>query len=83
MYSFLSITILEMISHNISEVPPPIGPSLLSRYNLAMVYRDDERLKEAAAELKRVVELDRLVSYPGLESDTAMLAEVEAELNGS
>ena len=35
LYSFLSITILAMISLSISEVPPPIGPKRLSLNILA------------------------------------------------
>jgi len=52
----------------------------ITRYNMAMIYRQQGRLAEAVAELKRVVELDRLVQRPELESDLEMLARVEAEL---
>ena len=53
----------------------------VTRYNIAIVYWARGHLAEAAAELRRVVELDRLVSHPDLESDMAVLAVVEAELN--
>jgi tetratricopeptide (TPR) repeat protein len=54
----------------------------VTRYNLAMVYRAEGRLAEAAVELRRVVELDRLVQSPDLKADEAMLARVEGELGG-
>ena len=47
---------------------------------MAMIYRAQGRLQEAVTELRRVVDLDRQVQHPDLESDLAMLAEVEAEL---
>jgi hypothetical protein len=50
---------------------------------MAMVLRASGRLAEAVAQLKRTVELDRLVQHPDLESDMAVLAEVEEELVGS
>jgi hypothetical protein len=61
------------------EVGGRAGESV-TRYNLAMVYRAQGQLAESVAELKRVVELDRLMQHPELESDMAMLAQVEAEL---
>ena len=45
-----------------------------------MIYRELGHLEEALAALNQVVELDQLVQNPDLESDTAMLAQVEAEL---
>jgi tetratricopeptide (TPR) repeat protein len=61
------------------EVGDRYGESV-TRYNVAMIYRAQGRLAEAVAELKRVVELDRLVQHPDLESHVATLARVEAEL---
>ncbi len=52
----------------------------ITRYNMATIYRAEGRLAEAVAQLKRVVELDRLVQHPDLESDMALLAQVQAEL---
>ena len=46
---------------------------------MATVYRTEGRLAEAVAQLERVVELDRLVQHPDLESDMAFLAQVQAE----
>ena len=62
------------------EVGDRAGESI-TRYNMALIYRAEGRLAEAVVELRRVVELDRLVQHPDLESDMALLAEVEAELN--
>ncbi|MDP2936784.1 MAG: tetratricopeptide repeat protein, partial [Dehalococcoidia bacterium] len=61
------------------EVGDRYGESV-TRYNLAMLYRDLGRLPEAVAELKKVVELDKLVQHPDLEADRAMLDQVEQEL---
>ena len=60
------------------EVGDRYGESI-TRYNMATVYRTEGRLAEAVAQLERVVELDRLVQYPDLESDMAFLAQVQAE----
>ena len=54
----------------------------VTRYNMAMIYRAEGRYSEAVAQLRQVVELDRMVQHPDLESDMAMLAEMEAELRG-
>jgi tetratricopeptide (TPR) repeat protein len=51
-----------------------------TRYNIAMVHRGAGRLVEAVAELELVVALDAAVQHPDLESDTAMLEQVRAEL---
>ena len=61
------------------EVGDRAGESV-TRYNMAYVYRVQGHLAEAVAQLRRVVELDRMVQHPDLESDMALLAEVEAEL---
>ena len=61
------------------EVGDRAGESI-TRYNIAMIYHGQERFSLAVAELQRVVELDRLVQRPELESDMALLAQVEAEL---
>lgn len=66
----------------VEEVGDRYGQSI-TRYNMAMIYREQGRLAEAVAELKRVVELDRLVQHPDLKSPMAMLAQVEAELTGA
>ena len=63
----------------LEEVEDRSGESV-TRYNMAMIYRSGGRLEEAVEELRRVVELDELVSHPDLESDRAMLAQVEQEL---
>ena len=52
----------------------------VTRFNIAMVFRGLGRLVEAVAELEVVVVLDRAVGHPDLESDTAMLEQVRAEL---
>lgn len=51
-----------------------------TRLQMAKILRDKGLLAEAIAHLKRVVELDVAVQYPDVESDMALLQEVEAEL---
>jgi tetratricopeptide (TPR) repeat protein len=51
-----------------------------TRFNLALLYRAQDRLVEAVAELRQVVALESLVGHPDLESDAALLAQVEREL---
>jgi Tetratricopeptide repeat len=55
----------------------------VTRYNMAMVYRDAGRLMEAVTELELVVGLQTAVQHPDLEADTAMLEKVRAELLAS
>ena len=55
----------------------------VTRYNIAMVYRGAGRLADAVAELEVVVELDRAVQHPDLAADTAVLAQIQAQLYGS
>ncbi len=45
-----------------------------------MIFRAEGRLGEAVRELEVVVELDSRVEHPDLESDTAMLNQVKAEM---
>ena len=52
----------------------------VTRYNVAMIHRARGELGRAVAELERVVELDRQVSHPDLQSDTEMLHQVRREL---
>jgi tetratricopeptide (TPR) repeat protein len=52
----------------------------ITRYNIATIYRENGRLAKSVAELSRVVEIDRLTEDPDLESDSALLAQVEEEL---
>jgi short-subunit dehydrogenase len=52
----------------------------VTRYNLAMIHRDQGDLGRAIAELEQVVELDRQVSHPDLQADTEMLQQVHQEL---
>jgi tetratricopeptide (TPR) repeat protein len=54
-----------------------------TRFNLAMIYRAQGRLREAVEELKQVVELDQLIQSPDLESDRAVLAQVQEEIGAS
>jgi tetratricopeptide (TPR) repeat protein len=54
----------------------------VTRYNVAMVYRARGELERAVAELERVVELDRLVEHPDLQSDTKILERIRQELRG-
>ena len=61
------------------EVGDRAGESV-TRYNMAMIYRDQGKLQSAVEELRQVVELDTLVQGPDLESDKAMLAQLEEEL---
>jgi hypothetical protein len=55
----------------------------VTRYNIAMALRAGGDLAGAVAELEVVVALDAQVGHPDLESDTAMLHQVRAELDGS
>ena len=48
----------------------------VTRYNVAMIHRAQGDLGRAVAELEQVVELDRQVSHPDLQSDTEMLHRV-------
>ena len=52
----------------------------VTRYNMAMIHRAQGELGRAVAELEQVVELDRQVSHPDLQSDTEMLHRVRQEL---
>ena len=52
----------------------------VTRYNIAMIQRARGNLVEAVAELEQVVELDRQVQHPDLESDTRMLQQIREEL---
>jgi tetratricopeptide (TPR) repeat protein len=51
----------------------------VTRYNLAMLYRAQGQLAEAVAALRQVVALDTQVQHPDLESDQAMLRQLEQE----
>jgi tetratricopeptide (TPR) repeat protein len=64
------------------EVGDRAGESV-TRYNLAMIYRAQGKLREAVEELKQVVELDELVQSPDLESDRAVLVQVQEEIGAS
>ena len=55
----------------------------VTRYNVAMICRAQRELGRAVAELEQVVELDRQVSHPDLQSDTEMLQRVRQELASS
>ena len=55
----------------------------MTRYNVAMIHRAQGELGRAVAELEQVVELDRQVSHPDLQSDTEMLHRVRQELASS
>ena len=55
----------------------------MTRYNVAMIHRAQGELGRAVAELEQVVELDRQVGHPDLQSDTEMLDRVRQELAGS
>ena len=50
-----------------------------TRYNMAVIYRVQGELERAITQLREVVALDRQVQHPDLESDLALLKEVEAE----
>ena len=52
----------------------------VTRFNIALALRELGRLLDAVAELEVVVELDRAVGHPELESDTEFLEQVRAEL---
>jgi hypothetical protein len=52
----------------------------VTRYNMAMIYRAQGELGQAVAEQEQVVELDRQVGHPDLQSDTEMLHRVRQEL---
>jgi tetratricopeptide (TPR) repeat protein len=54
----------------------------VTRYNMAMIHRAQGELGRAVAELEQVVELDRQVGHPDLQSDTEMLHRVRQELAG-
>jgi hypothetical protein len=51
----------------------------VTRYNMAMMWRRQGQLSEAVEALRRVVALDEQTQHPDLESDTAMLRQVEQE----
>jgi tetratricopeptide (TPR) repeat protein len=51
-----------------------------TRFNLAMLHRSQGRLEQAVAELRQVVALEGLAGHPDLDSDSALLAQVEREL---
>ena len=55
----------------------------VTRYNVAKIHHAQGELGRAVAELERVVELDRQVAHPDLQSDTEMLRRVRQELAGS
>lgn len=60
-----------------------LGSPLLEitvRYNLALTFRSQGKIAEAIAELRRVVELERLIEHPDLAGDSAFLAQLEGEL---
>jgi tetratricopeptide (TPR) repeat protein len=60
------------------EVGDRAGESV-TWYNLAMIYRVQGQFAEAVAALRQVVALDQQVQHPDLESDQAMLHQVEQE----
>jgi tetratricopeptide (TPR) repeat protein len=55
----------------------------VTRYNVAMIHRDQGELGRAVVELEQVVELNRQVGHPDLKSDTEMLRRVRQELASS
>ena len=55
----------------------------MTRYNVAMIHRAEGEPARAVAELEQVVELDRQVGHPDLQSDTEMLHRVRQELASS
>jgi hypothetical protein len=55
----------------------------VTRFNVAMIHRAEGELGRAVAELERVVELDRQVSRPDLQSDIEVLDRVRQELGSS
>jgi hypothetical protein len=55
----------------------------VTRYNMAMIHRAQGELDRAVAELGQMVELDRQVGHPDLQSDTEMLHRVRQELANS
>jgi tetratricopeptide (TPR) repeat protein len=61
------------------EVGDQAGEAV-TRFNIGEIYRRDGRLAEAVEQFRRCVELDEAVQHPDLESDRAVLREVEAEL---
>lgn len=46
---------------------------------MAMIYRAQGHLAEAVEALRKVVELDEQRQHPDLESDTAILRQIEQE----
>ena len=56
------------------------GAGVLSR---AVIHRAQGEFDRAVAELEQVVELDRQVGHPDLQSDTEMLHRVRQELASS
>jgi tetratricopeptide (TPR) repeat protein len=51
-----------------------------ARFNLALLYRAQGRLDQAVAEMRRAVVLEGQAGHPDLESDSALLAQLEREL---
>ena len=52
------------------------------RYDSAMIYHERGELRKCIAEMKRVVELDRLLKSPDLDADLALLREIEDHITG-
>ena len=63
---------------SVREVGDRAGEAV-TRYNIAMIHRADGDLDRAISELELVVDLDRQVGHPDLESDTATLERVRRE----
>ena len=55
----------------------------VTRFNLAMVYQSLGELDEAEAQMLLVVEIDEASGHPDLESDSAVLADIQAQLRHS
>jgi hypothetical protein len=55
----------------------------VTRFNIAMIHRAAGRFEDAVRELEITVAFDGQVQHPDLESDTAMLETVRAELTAS
>lgn len=74
-YYQLALTIQQQIGDRTNEV--------VTRFNLAGALRAMGRLAEVVSELEVVVALDRAMGLSHLESDSALLTEVRAELTGN
>ncbi len=67
----------------LSEAVGDRAGQAVTRFNIAMIYRAQDKLEEAVHELQLVVAIDRQIGHPDLASDTDALNQTITELNRS